>query len=108
LRVNELGIHLHPKKTYYAPISRGFTFCGWRYTLDYDGKIHVRIKNTKKKEMEHRLKIISEEVRTGKMSLKQANTIRDGMIEYLSHGTESGRLIKYLKHQYPFPAYRKG
>ena len=110
LRVNELGIRLHGKKTYYAPISRGFTFCGWRYMMDPDGKIHVRIKNTKKKEMEHRLRIISEEVREGKMSLKKANQIRDGMFEYLSHGTESGPLIRYMKHQYPFPQYktRKG
>ncbi|MBQ6133050.1 MAG: hypothetical protein IJI65_02745 [Lachnospiraceae bacterium] len=107
LDVNELGIRLHPKKTYYAPISRGFTFCGWHYSMEGKGKIHVRIKNTKKKEMEHRLKIISEEVRTGKMSLKQANTIRDGMFEYLSHGTESNQLIKYMKHQYPFPVYKK-
>ena len=46
-------IKLHPRKTYYAPISRGFTFCGWHYSLEHGGKIHVRIKNTKKKEMEH-------------------------------------------------------
>lgn len=97
------GIRLHPRKTYYAPISRGFTFCGWRYTQDPDGKIHVRIKNNKKKEMEARLKTISDEVRRGKMSLKKANTIRDGMFEYLSHGTESGPLIGYMRNQYPFP-----
>lgn len=104
LEVNELGIRLHPRKTYYAPISRGFTFCGWRYTQDKDGTIHVRIKNTKKKDMEHRLKIISDEVRTGKMSIEKANTIRDGMFEYLSHGTESNKLIRYMKHQYPIPS----
>ena len=102
LKEKELGIRLHPKKTYYAPISRGFTFCGWRYTQDKDGKIHVRIKNTKKKDMEHRLKIISEKVRAGKMSIAQANRIRDGIFEYLSHGTESDNLIRYMKHQYPF------
>lgn len=108
LRDNELGIRLHPKKTYYAPISRGFTFCGWRYSLDNDGTLHVRIRNSKKKEMEHRLKVISQEVKEGKMSLKKANDIRDGMFEYLSHGTESNKLIKYMKHQYPFPKYIQG
>lgn len=101
---NELGIRLHPKKTYYAPISRGFTFCGWHYSLEHDGKIHVRIKNTKKKEMEHRLKLISESVKAGKMSIKKANTIRDGMFKYLSHGTDSNKLIKYMIHQYPIPS----
>lgn len=107
LEVNEMGIRLHPRKTYYAPISRGFTFCGWRYSMDLDGTIHVRIKNSKKKEMEHRLKVISEEVRMGKMSIEKANTIRDGMFEYLSHGTESNKLIKYMKHQYPIPFIKK-
>lgn len=107
LEVNELGVRLHPKKTYYAPISRGFTFCGWRYSIDQDGTIHVRIKNTKKKEMEHRLKIISEEVKLGKMSIQKANQIRDGMFEYLSHGTESDKLIKYMKHQYPIPKIQR-
>lgn len=104
LEKNEFGVRLHPRKTYYAPISRGFTFCGWRYTQDKDGTIHVRIKNTKKKEMEHRLKVISGEVRKGKMSVHKANTIRDGMFEYLSHGTDSDRLIRYMKHQYPIPS----
>lgn len=37
------------------------------------------------------------------MSIKKANTIRDGMFEYLSHGTDSNKLIKYMKHQYPIP-----
>lgn len=102
-KVNELGIKLHQKKTFYAPISRGFTFCGWRYTLDHDGTIHVRVKNTKKKEMEYRLSIISDKVRKGKMSVNKAKTIRDGIFEYLSHGTDSNKLIRYMKHQYPIP-----
>ena len=75
--------------------------------MDYDGKIHVRIKNTKKLEMEHRLKVISEEVEAGKMPLAQANAIRDGMFEYLSHGTESGNLIHYMRRQYPFSSIKK-
>lgn len=104
LKEKDFGVRLHPRKTYYAPISRGFTFCGWRYTMDDDGTIHVRIKNTKKKEMEHRLKVISGEVKRGKMSIQKANTIRDGMFEYLSHGTEGDRLIRYMKRQYPFPS----
>ena len=106
---NELGIRLHPRKTYYAPISRGFTFCGWRYTIDHDGMIHVRIKNSKKKEMENRLKAISESVKIGKMSVSKANTIRDGMFEYLSHGTvaDSNKLIRYMKHQYPIPTVKR-
>lgn len=106
---NELGIRLHPRKTYYAPISRGFTFCGWRYTIDHDSTIHVRIKNSKKKEMENRLKAISESVKTGKMSLAKANTIRDGMFKYLSHGTasDSSKLIRYMKHQYPFQSVKQ-
>ena len=37
------------------------------------------------------------------MSIKKANTIRDGMFEYLSNGTDSNKLIKYMKHQYPIP-----
>ena len=95
-------IHLHPVKTLYAPISRGFTFCGWRYSMDKDGTIHIRIRQSKKREMEQRLKTISRSVREGKMSLSRATQIRDGMIHYLSHGTESGRLIRYLCRQYPF------
>lgn len=108
LEVNDLGIRLHPKKTYYAPISRGFTFCGWRYTLN-DGKIEVRIKNSKKKDMENRLKIISKEVEQGKMSIVKAHQIREGMFEYLSHGTDRNKLIRYMKHMYPLPPLeRKG
>ena len=44
-----------------------------------------------------------ESVKAGKMSIKKANTIRDGMFEYLSNGTDSNKLIKYMKHQYPIP-----
>ena len=89
--------------------ARGFTFCGWRYTIDHDSTIHVRIKNSKKKEMENRLKAISESVKTGKMSLAKANTIRDGMFKYLSHGTasDSSKLIRYMKHQYPFQSVKQ-
>ena len=54
--------------------------------------------------MEHRLKLISESVKAGKMSIKKANTIRDGMFKYLSHGTDSNKLIKYMIHQYPIPS----
>lgn len=103
LKVNDLGIRLHPKKTYIAPISRGFTFCGWRYSYDEDMKLHIRIRNSKKKEMESRLKTISKEVRKGKFPIRKANQIRDGMFAYLSHGTESDKLIKYMMHQYPIP-----
>ncbi|MBE6035574.1 MAG: hypothetical protein E7222_12890 [Clostridiales bacterium] len=106
LRVNDFGIRLHKRKTYYAPISRGFTFCGWRYSLEKDGTIHVRIKNSKKKEMEHRLKVMSDEVRTGKMSPYKALKSREGIFEYLSHGTESKNLMKYMRRQYPISLYK--
>lgn len=103
----QLGIRLHPVKTYYAPISRGFTFCGWHYTLDENGHVHRKIKNSRKKDMEHRLKVISEEVKKNRMSVFKANTIRDGMFQYLSHG-ECHDLIKYMKHQYPIPKIKGG
>ena len=103
LKQQKMGIRLHPVKTVYAPISRGFTFCGWRYTIDRDGTLHVRIKQDKKKELEIRLRRVKEAVDAGKMSLFKANQIRDGMFEYLSHGTESNHLIRYMKHMYPFP-----
>ena len=59
--------------------------------------------------MENRLKAISESVKTGKMSLAKAKTIRDGMFEYLSHGTasDSNKLIIYMKHQYPFQSVKQ-
>lgn len=75
--------------------------------MDKNGKINVRIKNSKKKDMEHRLNIISEEVKLGKMPLKKAMQIRDGMFEYLSHGTDSNKLIRYMKHQYPIPSVNR-
>ncbi len=107
LTVNKMGVRLHPKKTVYAPISRGFTFCGWRYTLDKDGTIHVRIKNEKKKEQEQRLYGIAKAVQNGTLSLAKANEVRDGIFNYLSHGTESNALIHYMRHQYPFPRIKE-
>ena len=98
---NSLGIRLHPQKTVYAPISRGFTFCGWRFSLDKDGTVHVRIKPSKKKEMEQKLFRVSEGVRKGSISHEKALVIREGIFHYLSHGTESARLIHYLRRRFP-------
>ena len=99
----KLGIRLHPKKTAYFPISRGFTHCGWRYSLDEDGTLHVRIKNGKKKEQEKRLKAISEGVKAGRINPIDARRTQEGIFEYLSHGTESENLIDYMYKTYPIP-----
>ena len=100
---NEVGVRVHPKKSAYFPISRGFTYCGWTYSMDEDGTLHVRIKNGKKKEQEHRLKMISEGVKDGTISIFDARRTQEGMFEYLSHGTESEALINYLYRTYPIP-----
>lgn len=98
-----IGVRLHEKKSCYFPISRGFTYCGWHYSIDDDGTIHVRIKNSKKKEQEHRLKAISEGVKKGTISIPDARRSQEGIFEYLSHGTESQDLIDYMYRTYPIP-----
>ncbi len=100
---SKIGVRLHPIKTAYFPISRGFTYCGWRYTLDNEGKVHVRIKNEKKKEQKKRLKAISASINTNDFDKIKARRVQEGMFEYLTHGTESKNLIKYLYKTYPIP-----
>lgn len=98
-----IGVRLHARKSNYFPITRGFSYCGWHYSLDNDGTIHVRIKNSKKKEQEHRLKEISDGVKKGTISVQSARRTQEGIFEYLSKGTESQTLINYMYRTYPIP-----
>lgn len=98
-----VGVRLHSSKSNYFPITRGFTYCGWHYSMDKDGTIHVRIKNSKKKEQERRLRKICEGVKKGKISIKAARRAQEGVFEYLSHGSESQNLINYMYRTYPIP-----
>ena len=101
LSENEMGVRLNAKKTHYAPIKNGFTFCGWRLYYDDKGEIHMRVRNSTKTIMENRLKIIKKLVEEEKFDRMKARTILDGMVHYLMHGTDSEPLIKYFyKHYY--------
>lgn len=98
---NDMGVRFHPKKTNIFPISRGFTYCGWHYILSDDGKVIIKIKNSKKKEEEEELKKIAEAVRSGRMNIEKAVQKREGIFNYLSHG-DCDDLIDYMRYQYQF------
>lgn len=106
LKDTEMGFRLHPVKTQYFPVSRGFTFCGRHYALNKKtGKVTITIKNERKKCMEKRRKNLSKLVAEGKVDILTAEAVKEGQNAYLDAGLSSGRLIHYMEHHYPLPEY---
>ena len=100
-RNNKMGIILHPKKTRYAPISKGFTFCGWRYELFPDGHVRMREKPERKKVTKKRLEEATENFYAGKLSENDVNAKLNGLQAYLKNG-DTKAFLRYLNHRYVF------
>lgn len=95
------GLILHPKKTVYAPIKRGFGFCGWHYDIKPSGKILTHILQDRKKEMEKKLLRMQEKYRNGKISIKEALDVENGILNYLKWG-DTYHLRGYISKRYFF------
>ena len=97
----KMGIALHPRKTQYFPVSRGFTFCGWRYVLFSDGHIRMREKGERKKITKSRLKKATEDFFIGKLSENDVRAKLNGIKAYLKAG-DTKSFLRYLNHRYVF------
>ena len=101
IREKQLGIRLHPQKTVYAPISRGFTFCGWHYTLGEDGMIRLSVKQDRKKITKKKYQKISEDYYTGDLSFGDVQAKLNGTYAFLQQG-DTREFRKYLSNRYRF------
>lgn len=80
-----LALEVHPHKTHIKPIAGPIDFLGFRYSLDEDGKIYMRVLPKKVKEIRRRLR-------------KHPASL-DAYIAYISKG-DSYRLIQRLKEEF--------
>lgn len=101
LNKKEMGIRMHPRKTYYAPISRGFNFCGWHYAMSNSGKVIIHLKQSKKREMYDKFEALQEAYKNGKLSYKEVTARMKGHMNYLKWGN-TGRLRKYISERFVF------
>lgn len=97
----DMGIRMHPKKTKYFPITKGFTFCGWRYELFTDGHIRIREKNERKKVTKKNLKRATINYYVGKLSDADVAAKLNGIYAYLKNGNTK-RFKRYLEHRFRF------
>lgn len=98
---HDMGIMLHPKKTRYSPVSKGFTFCGWRYELFSDGHTRIREKNSRKQITKKRLKKATEDYYLGFLSDYDVDAKIKGFNAYLKDGNTKS-LQRYLEHRFVF------
>lgn len=80
-----LGLEVHPHKTHIKPVSGPIDFLGFRYSLDEDGKIYMRVLPKKVKEIRRRLR-------------KHPASL-DAYIAYIGKG-DSYKLIQRLKEEF--------
>lgn len=100
LKEQNMGIMLHPKKTVYAPISVGFSFCGWRYTLnEKTGRVKCSVRNDRKKLTKKKLKKVSEDYYVGKLSSKDVQAKLNGTYAFLKQG-DTKQLVRYLNYRF--------
>lgn len=100
IREKDLGVELHPKKTNIYPITRGITFCGWRYSFDENGKIVIREKASKKREQYRKLEGTWQKLEHGDESMLHAAQVRNGVIAYMSKGTDAFAITHRLLQKY--------
>lgn len=101
LQDNDMGVRLHPLKTVYAPISRGFSFCGWHYTMNDRGEISLHVKKDRKKLIKEKYQKTAEDYYVGKLSLGDVKAKLNGTNAFLKQGdTEEFR--RYLSKRYVF------
>ena len=101
LTENEMGVILHPRKTRYFPVSKGFTFCGWHYQIFPDGHVRMREKTERKNVTKKRLKEATEDFYLGKLSEKDVEAKLNGLKAYLKAG-DTKAFLRYLNHRYIF------
>lgn len=99
LEENQMGIILHPQKTVYAPISRGFSFCGWHYTVKDNGEIILSVKRERKKLTKAKYQKITDDYYTGKLSFADVKTKQNGTYAFLKQGDTRG-FRRYLSDRY--------
>lgn len=101
LRNNHMGVRLHPQKTVYAPISRGFKFCGWFYRMDENGNITLFVKKDRKKLTKQKLQKMTEDYYVGKLSLGDVEAKLNGTYAFLKQG-DTDEFREYLSKRYIF------
>lgn len=102
LNEKHMGVRLHPKKTVYAPITRGFNFCGWHYGLKKDGTpIRVKVKTERKKLIKKKYEQISEDYYLGNLSWKDVEAKLNGSYAFLKQG-DTKQFRRYLSYRYRF------
>lgn len=101
LKENEMGIVLHPKKTVYAPISRGFSFCGWHYSISNDGKVILSVKHDRKKLIKQKYEKMRESYYLGKLSFADVLAKQNGTYAFLEQG-DTRKFRRYLSDRYRF------
>lgn len=99
LKDHDMGIRLHPKKTKYAPITEGFTFCGWRYVLSETGHLKCLVKNDRKKITKKRMKQMREDYFFGKLTANDVAQKLNGMNAFFKQG-DTKQLQRYLSYKY--------
>ena len=99
LEEKQMGIVLHPQKTVYAPISRGFSFCGWHYTVKDNGEILLSVKRERKKLTKAKYQKITDDYYTGKLSFADVKTKQNGTYAFLKQGDTRG-FRRYLSDRY--------
>jgi len=98
---NEIGVRLHPKKTAYAPISRGFNFCGWHYRLREDGSVEVKIRQDRKKLKKKQLRAKQKAYAKGRISWDEVKTSMQSTFAHYAHG-DTKNLRKYMCNRYKY------
>ena len=96
-----LGVRLHPKKTVYAPISRGFTFCGWHYSLDDKGGIKTTLKQERKYVIKKRYRQMVEDYYVGKLSDGDVQAKIAGTNAFIKMG-DTKKFKRYIQNRFRF------
>lgn len=96
---NHMGVRLHPRKTVVAPMSRGFTFCGFRYTFNGTGKLVEHVRRERKELIIKRYNKMQDDYYHGKLSDWDVDKKKNGTEAFLKQGTNK-RLVRYINHRF--------
>jgi len=98
---HQVGVMSHPKKTAYAPIKRGFNFCGWHFTLRDDGTVQMKLRQDKKKLKKEDLKRKQNAYEKGDLSWENITNSMQSTFAHYNHGDTKG-LQRYMCNRYKF------
>lgn len=97
--VKSIGLELNPKT---AIITGDIDFLGFSFRLTVTGKVVVRMQKSKKQTQKHRLRLITRQIASGKITAEQAAASYTGWRVHASHGNCRNLLIamdKYFSSQ---------